>query len=183
MAKRDVPLSLLTPEQDAALLESVKKARELPLEMGEQTLASLVSIFHSPHVEAGEVPDWVASHPFVIARHNTKAKEIDGRMMYRTPGKFGKWLRVEPFYWSVLKKLRDTQADASKAERKVRAATLYKSPRSKTSRNARKVHAAEVAAEIRAAAVGITGSSRIKRIAKKTGYSASTVKRALANKY
>jgi len=108
-----------------------------------------------------------------IERHEYIAKMRRGRIVYREPGKAGADLSVPPYYWRMLQRQRDFEAEASKVKRQFAARWLYQP---------RKLKAERDAECIREIAKTITSGSRHKRIAREAGCSVAKVKRALAGR-
>jgi len=108
-----------------------------------------------------------------IERHEYIVTMRRGRIVYREHGKSGADLSVPPYYWRMLQRQRDFEAEASKVERRLAARWLYQP---------RKLKANQDAERILEIAKTITSGSRHKRIAKEAGCSVAKVKRALANR-
>jgi DNA invertase Pin-like site-specific DNA recombinase len=108
-----------------------------------------------------------------IERHEYIVAVRRGRIVYRENGKAGADLPVPPYYWRMLQRQRDFQAEASKVERSLAARWLHK-PRQRK--------AEELAARIRHLAETITSGSRYKLIAREAGCSVATVKRVLGGR-
>lgn len=65
-----------------------------------------------------------------IERHEYVATVRRGKLVYRAHGKAGADLPVPPYYWAMLQRQRDFQAEASKVDRACRMAAMNRQPRS-----------------------------------------------------
>ncbi|WP_158881463.1 hypothetical protein [Rhodanobacter sp. L36] len=108
-----------------------------------------------------------------IERHEYIATIRNGTVVYREHGRAGADLPVPPYYWKMLQRRRDFEAEASKVERALSARWLYRP-------NQRR--AQELSKKILELAEKITTGSKHKQIARAAGCSVSTVKRALENR-
>lgn len=141
-------------------------------EFPEALAAIREALQHPRMLTAEEERDFLARRAHAaIERHEYTATVRRGKLVYRAHGKAGADLSVPPYYWAMLQRQRDFQAEVSKVERQLAARWLYKPRQSK---------AAARAGRILALAETITTGSRHKLIARAAQCSVATVKRVLS---
>ena len=140
-----------------------------------EALAAIREAFKHPHIlTAEEERDFVERRAHAcIERHEYIVTVRRGKIVYREHGKAGADLSVPPYYWRMLQRQRDFEAEANRVNRQLSARWLYR-PRQRK--------AEKLALRIVELSKTVTGSSRLKRIARAAGCSVATVKRALAAK-
>ncbi|EIL93252.1 hypothetical protein AB7849_02555 [Rhodanobacter sp. 115] len=156
MPKRKVGDSMLPPDVEEAALAAIREALK-----------------HPRVLTAEEERDFLERRAHgAIERHEYIVTMRRGKLVYREHGKAGADLSVPPYYWHMLQRRRDFEAEAAKVERQLAARWLYQ-PRQRK--------AEVLALRIVELSQSITGTSRLKRIAREAGCSVRTVERALKN--
>ncbi|HKZ10395.1 MAG TPA: hypothetical protein VJL61_06785 [Rhodanobacteraceae bacterium] len=99
MPKRKIRDSLVTPKEKKESLDAIREALCKPLHPSNRSTINRGAMDHVPEYET---------------------VERRGERVYRTPGKAGADLAVPPYYWEMLKRRRDFEAECAKVDRSLR---------------------------------------------------------------